>query len=102
MEKLSRQIQDNDQECAGMTELIKEKEDRITDLDVQLVGARIETQHLKEEAEKQEEEVKKLKKEIKEVEESLRNQLKEEEDPIRRLQEGMLTKLLTWRRGKSV
>ena len=66
MEKLSRQIQDKDQECAGMTELIKEKEDRITDLDVQLVGAQIETQHLKEEAEKQEEEVKKLKKEIQE------------------------------------
>ncbi|XP_078327011.1 uncharacterized protein LOC111125101 isoform X1 [Crassostrea virginica] len=88
VEALSCQIKEKDKECGNLSELIKEKENSITDLDVQLVGARIEMQHLRESAQSHKEEVQTLKREIQEVEESLRKQLKEEEETHQRTARG--------------
>lgn len=80
VEKLTSQLDGKEKESINMKQFIKEKENLITDLDVQLVGARIEMQHLKDESEGYEKEVEQLKEKIQEVEESLKRQLKEEEE----------------------
>ncbi|XP_061169823.1 hyaluronan mediated motility receptor-like [Saccostrea echinata] len=88
IENLAFQLEDKETKSDEMAELIKEKENMITDLDVQLVGAKIAMEHLREQAEVKEKEVEMLKAEIQEEVESLRRQLQEEEELHQRTARG--------------
>ncbi|XP_062621731.1 hyaluronan mediated motility receptor-like isoform X3 [Saccostrea cucullata] len=88
IETLASQLEDKEIKSDEMTELIKDKENMITDLDVQLVGARIEMEHLKEKAEIQEKEIETLKVEIQKEVDSIRKQLQEEEEIHQRTARG--------------